>query len=441
MGVRGGSGELKATRVRYWIVAVLFVLTTVNYADRATMSIAGTAVQKSLGFNSVTLGYIFSAFGWAYVLGQVPGGLLLDKFGSKKVYLWSILTWSVVTSAQGLASWLAPTSAVVALFILRFLLGIAESPSFPANARIVAAWFPHSERGTASAIFNSAQYAALIFFTPFMGWLTQAYGWRYVFFVMGGIGLVAAMGFSAIVHAPHSHPKINESEFEYIRENGALVDLDREDRTIKVPFSWRVVGQLLTNRMLVGIYVGQYCITALTYFFATWFPVYLVKARHMTIIQAGFGAATPAICGVIGGILGGVISDRLIKSGKSLTFARKAPLVVGALLSTAVVLCNLTQDHALVIGFMAVGFFGKGLAALGWAIISDAAPREVTGLSGGIFNAIGNIAGITTPIVIGYIVERTGSFDLALTFVAAHSIVAMLSYLLIVGPIRRFQLR
>ncbi|MDF2638494.1 MAG: sugar (glucarate) transporter permease [Novosphingobium lindaniclasticum] len=432
----------KPTRVRYMIIGLLFVLTTINYADRATMSIAGTAVQHDLGISSISLGYIFSAFGWAYVIGQIPGGALLDRFGSKKVYLGSILAWSLCTFSQGFASWMAPASAVIALFILRFMLGIAESPSFPANARIVAAWFPDRERGTATAIFNSAQYAALIFFAPLMGWVTERYSWHYVFFIMGTLGVLAGLSFYKIVHAPHSHPRINKQEFDYLTEGGALTQLDKKGGSdTRVKASWFVIRQLLTNRMLCGIYIGQYCITALTYFFATWFPIYLVKERGMSITEAGFGAAAPAICGVAGGILGGILSDRLIKRGNSVSVSRKTPFVIGMLLSVAVLLCNFTESETLVLVFMALAFFGKGLAALGWAIIADAAPRQVTGLSGGIFNAIGNIAGIVTPIGIGYIVQKTGSFDLALVFVAAHSVLAMFSYLVIVGPIRRFTLR
>ena len=195
---------------------------------------------------------------------------------------------------------------------------------------------------------------------------------------------------------------------------------------------------MLTNRLLLGIYIGQYCITALTFFFSTWFPVYLVQGRGLSYTAAGFGAAIPAIAGVVGGVIGGVLSDRLIASGKSVTFARKLPVVLGMACATSIVLCNFTDNLTLVIGLMALSFFGKGVGALGWAIMSDAAPRAVTGLAAGIFNMFGNIAGITTPIVIGYILDATGSFDLALVFVAAHSIMAIVSYLFIVGPIKRF---
>jgi MFS transporter, ACS family, glucarate transporter len=429
------------SHIRYWIVAMLFLLTTINFADRSAMSIAGSAVKHDLGISSIELGYIFSAFAWSYVIAQIPGGALLDRLGSRKMYIGSIVAWSACTFASGFASYLAPGSAVIALFILRLALGGVEAPSFPANARLVAAWFPDSERGTASAIFNTAQYAGLIFFAPLMGWIVDRFSWHYVFFVMGAIGFAGAAIFATVVHPPRSHPRITKNEFDYIEAGGAQVQLDAKGAPRKQTFSWGVVRQLLTNRMLLGIYIGQYCITALTFFFTTWFPVYLVQGRGLSYTAAGFGAAAPAIAGVVGGIIGGIVSDRLIKAGHSLSFARKLPVVVGMLCATLIVLCNFTNNMTLVIAFMALAFFGKGVGALGWAIISDAAPRSVTGLSGGIFNMFGNMAGITTPIVIGYILNETGSFDLALVFVAAHSLFAVVSYLVIVGPIERFSLK
>jgi len=154
------------------------------------------------------MGYLFSAFGWAYVIGQIPGGALLDRFGSKRVYLWSIVLWSVFTAAQSFTTSIA-VPVIAGLFLARFLLGLAEAPSFPANARIVANWFPNSERGTASAIFNSAQYFSIVVFGPLMGWLTQSFGWRYVFLAMGVIGLAAAAAFAAVVDSPTRHKRIS----------------------------------------------------------------------------------------------------------------------------------------------------------------------------------------------------------------------------------------
>ncbi len=429
------------TRVRYRVVAMLFLATTVNYADRATLSIAGSSLSADLRVDPVAMGYVFSAFGWAYVAGQLPGGWLLDRFGSSRVYLASVVAWSVVTFLQGFVGWLHPASAVAALFALRLLLGVAESPSLPGNGRIVAAWFPSAERGTASAIFNAAQYFSLVLFSPVLGWITHALGWQYVFFVMGGTGLLLTVVIQRFLHGPHEDPRVNAAELAHIERGGALVQLDR--RAAAVPGAgptWRQLKALLSSRMLIGVYLGQYCITTLTYFFLTWFPVYLVQARGMSILKVGFVATLPALCGCFGGVLGGAFSDALFRRGHSLTFARKTPIVVGMLLSTSMIACNYVAAEWAVVVIMALAFFGKGIGALGWAVVSDTSPRQIAGLSGGLFNMFGNTAAITTPIVIGYLVKGSGQFNGALVFVGANAIAASLAYLLVVGEIKRLEL-
>ncbi|QPF86226.1 MFS transporter [Bradyrhizobium genosp. L] len=437
------AAEARRSRVRLLIVTMLFLVTTVNYADRATLSIAGTALSKELHLDPIAMGYVFSAFGWSYVIAQVPGGWLLDRFGSKWVYAVSIIIWSIFTAMQGLVGFLAAGTAVIVLFGLRFLVGFAEAPSFPANARIVAAWFPGNERGTASAFFNSGQYFATVIFAPLMGWIAHEYGWRHVFYVMGGLGILMGIAWIKTIHEPKQHPGINEAEFNYIKDGGALVDMDtaKGAKTQDSGPSWNHIRQLLGNRMMLGVYIGQYCINTLTYFFLTWFPVYLVKERGLSILQAGFVATLPALCGFIGGVLGGVISDYLLRRTGSLTMARKIPIVGGMLLSMVIIGCNYVDSQALVIGFMALAFFGKGIGALGWAVVSDTSPKEAGGVSGGLFNTFGNLSSITTPIIIGYILAATGSFNGALVFVGANALVAAIAYLFIVGEIKRVQLK
>ena len=430
----------RKTYVRWLIVALLFLVTSVNYADRATVSLAGPVISKQLGLNAAQMGFIFSAFGWAYVLAQLPGGWLLDRFGSKIVYALSIFTWSVFTAAQGLVGFFTGGIAVFVLFSLRFLLGVAESPSFPGNSRVVAAWFPSQERATATAIFNSAQYFATVIFAPLMGWIIYAFGWPWVFGVMGGLGLILAATWVKFIYAPAEHPYANKAEVDYIAAGGGLVSLDVGTQKSAVSGgadTWDNIKQLFSSRMFVGIFLGQYCINALTYFFITWFPVYLVQARGMTILQAGFIASIPAICGFVGGVLGGVFSDFMLRMKFSLSVARKTPIVLGMLMSMIMVACNYTDIQWLVVALMALSFFGKGIGALGWAVMSDTAPKQITGFAGGVFNMCGNLSSITTPIVIGYIIQITGSFNGALVFVAANALLAAVSYLVIVGEIKR----
>ncbi len=433
------AAATRRSRVRVLVVTMLFIATTINYADRATLSIAGPSMAKDLGLDAVTLGYIFSALAWSYVIVQLPGGWLLDRYGTKWVYAAAIFLWSVFTFLQGAVGFLTGFAAVAVLFSLRLCVGVAEAPVFPANARITAAWFPASERGTASAFFNSSQYFATVLFTPLMGWVVHRFGWHNVFTLMGALGIAFALVWTHVIHAPAEHPAMNTSELDYITAGGALLDMNGRAPSAKGD-AGRVIRQLLRDRMLLGIYVGQYCITTLTYFFLTWFPVYLVKERGMSILQAGFVAVLPALCGFVGGILGGWISDLLLKRGHSLTASRKIPIVGGMLLSMCIVGCNYVQAPMVVVGLMALAFFGKGVGALGWAVVSDTSPRDSGGLSGALFNMFGNTAGITTPIAIGYIVQRTGSFNGALVFIGVNALVAVVCYLGVVGEIRRVEL-
>lgn len=431
----------RRTGVRFLVLLLIFLLTTINYADRATFSIAGDAASADLGLDAKEMGFILSAFAWAYVLGQIPGGALLDKFGTKLIYTLAIILWSLFTLVQGFSGFLVGSTIVTGLFVMRFMVGLCESPSFPGNARLVAAWFPGSERGTASAIFNSAQYFSLVAFAPLMGWLVHTYDWHSVFFVMGALGVLAAGVFWWFIRSPTEHPMANQAEVDYIAAGGGLVNMEAKGAAKSAPFTWANVKQVLGSRMLMGVFIGQYGINVLTYFFVTWFPIYLVRERGLNILEAGFAAAAPALCGFAGGVLGGIISDALLKKTGSLTIARKTPLLIGMVLSALIIACAYIDNSALIIFVMALAFFGKGIASLGWAVVSDTSPREFVGVTGGIFNTFGNTAGIVTPIVIGYIVDATGSFDGGLWFVGLHCLLVIAAYFLITGKIERLTLK
>jgi ACS family glucarate transporter-like MFS transporter len=439
---RAASPAVARTRTRWTILAMLFAITTINYADRATISIAAPDIRRELGLDAIQMGFVFSAFAWSYVLAQLPGGWLLDRFGSKITYFFSIFLWSLFTFFTGAVGFFTGAAAVAMLFTLRLMVGAAEAPSFPGNSRIASAWFPTHERGRAAAIFNSAQYFATVLFAPIMGWLVHAHGWTSVFYVMGALGMLMAVVWLKTIHSPKDHPGIDAGELQYLQDGGALVDLDKGARSAGASRvnTFACIKELLANRMLLGVYVGQYCITTLTYFFLTWFPVYLVQERGMTILKAGFVASLPAVAGFLGGIVGGWLSDRLSKSGHSLSVARKVPIVLGMVLSMSMIACNYIETDMLVVAIMSLAFFGKGIGALGWAVVSDTSPKEAGGLSGALFNTFGNTAGITTPIVIGYIVQNTGSFAGALVFVGANAAMAIVCYLFVVGDIRRVTL-
>lgn len=420
----------KKTNIRYIILAMLFIVTTFNYVDRATLSVAAPAIRKDLGIDAVSMGLAFSAFGWAYTAFQIPGGWVLDKWGSRVVYGVALFTWSIFTYLQGFST------GFFMLFLFRFLMGMFESPAFPANSRIAAMWFPTKERGFATAIFNSAQYFALAAFTPLMAWVLSSHGWPYVFYATGIAGMLIALLWFKVIRDPNEHKSVNQAELDYIREGGGLADIGQQ----KVPVKWANVKVLITNRQMIGIYLAQFCVVTITWFFLTWFPTYLVTAKGMSILKVGIVASIPAIAGFIGGVLGGTWSDWLLKRGYSLTFARKLPIVLGLVMSSSIVVCNYVESEVAVIAIMSLAFFSKGLGALGWCLVGDTSPKEMVALSGGIFNFIGQMASITTPIVIGYILHVTNSFELALVYVGVLAMLGALSYLFIVQDIHRVEL-
>ncbi|EMA4453305.1 MFS transporter [Citrobacter freundii] len=434
------STKNNKTHARYYILFMITLVLTLATGDRATLSVAGPEMQKELGISAVEIGYLFSAFSWAYVISMTPAGWVADKIGSKRAMFLGILLWSIITVLMGLVSYI--TFVVPALLILRFLLGVCESPVGPSAGRIIAAWFPSQERGVAGAIFNSAQYASLAIFTPLMAWLCHAFGWDHVFIVMGVIGIVIAFCWSKFFHVPMKHPGINSEEMEYLKEGGALVELDTVTsvKGERKRAGLQEIAQLFKSRMLIGIFIGQYCISAITWFFMTWFPIYLVKERGMSILQAGFMASVPAICGLVGGILSGFFSDWLLRKTNNLSLARKVPITIGLTMSASMILCNYVGSEALVMFLMSAAFFGKGFGSLGWAVVADTAPKEIIGTTGGLFNSLGNIAGIVTPVVIGYILQETNSFANALVFVGTHGIIAVCSYWFIVGKIERLKI-
>ncbi|TKI03748.1 MFS transporter [Martelella alba] len=423
---------------------MITLVLTLATGDRATLSVAGLDMQRDLGISSIEMGYLFSVFSWAYVICMTPAGWVSDKFGSKLAMFLGVLIWSIVTIGMGFVSYIS--LIIPALLILRFLLGVCEAPVGPSAGRIIAAWFPSAERGVAGAIFNSAQYVSIAVFMPLMGWLCHTFGWQHVFIIMGLLGMLVAFLWNKIFHVPMKHPWVNQAELEHIRQGGGLIDLDMalgqdtQGRPVKKSASWYDIGQLFKSRMLIGIFIAQYCINAITWFFMSWFPIYLVKERGLTILQAGMIASVPAICGLAGGITSGYISDWLLKKTNNLSLARKGPITFGLTLSATMMLCNYVQTESMVIFFMSLAFFGKGFGSLGWAVVADTAPKKIIGITGGIFNSIGNLSGIITPVVIGYVLSMTGSFQLALIFVGSHGIIAVLSYWVIVGKIKRLEL-
>ncbi|MCI1857501.1 MAG: MFS transporter [Sporolactobacillus sp.] len=419
-----------STHVRYLILTLIFINIVINYMDRTNVSIAMPEMSKDLGISAIQQGLIFSAFGWIYAAMQIPGGYLLDKLGSRLIYFISLFFWSVVTLFQ------AAVHNFGQLFGLRLGVGFFEAPVMPANNRAVSYWFPEDERGTAIGIYSSAQFLGLAFSTPILYAIHRSVGWQGLFIITGIIGILWALIWLIIYRDPDKSRLVGADELAYIRKGGAITDDDVASKNKQKPKAKITKANLkqLFTRKLIGIYLGQFAISGTFWFFLTWFPTYLTKAKHIDFLQSGFLSSVPYLAAFLGVLLAGSVSDQLIRLGYSGSFSRKAPVIAGLLLTLLIVGANFTANPIMIIAFMSIAFFGNGLATITWVFVTSLAPKELIGLAGGIFNFCGALASIIIPIVIGFLVS-SGNFASALTFIAAIALFGALSYIFIVGKI------
>lgn len=426
----GLQGAQRPTRSRYLIMVMLFITVVINYLDRSNLSIAAPALKDEFGLDTLHEGLILSAFGWTYAAMQIPGGWLVDRVSPRVLYAAALILWSAATFFMGFAG------SFVILFVLRLAVGALEAPAYPINNRVVTTWFPERERATAIGFYTSGQFVGLAFLTPVLAWLQHHYGWHMVFVSTGLLGIVWGVLWFMIYREPRQFKGANAAEIELIQKGGGVVDLDRSVKEKKAPFNWNDLGLVMTKRKLWGVYLGQFCLTSTLWFFLTWFPTYLVKYRGMDFIKSGFLASVPFLAAFIGVLCSGVLSDFLIRRGATVGLARKLPIILGLLISTSMIGANFTDSTPWVIFFLALAFFGNGLASITWSLVSTLAPVRLLGLTGGVFNFVGNLSSICTPIVIGFLVTKE-SFAPAIVYVSSLALLGALSYILLVGKVER----
>jgi ACS family D-galactonate transporter-like MFS transporter len=407
------------------MLALIATGTLINYLDRTILGIAAPALTKEIGVDAALMGVVFSAFSWTYAAAQVPGGAFLDRFGTRLTYCLSVGFWSFFTLCQALVG------GVAALLGLRLLLGVAESPCFPANSRVVATWFPRHERAFATGVYTVGEYIGLAFLSPLLFLMLAEWGWRSLFVGAGLLGL----SFAGLWWAKYREPgesRANAAEIAEIVAGGGLAGKPAAQK-----LDWRSVGLLLQHRQMWGICIGQFAGNSTLVFFLTWFPTYLATERHMDWLKIGFFAVLPFVAASVGVLFGGWWSDHMLRQGKSPNVARKLPIILGLLLASTIVAANFLDDNRLVIAVLSLAFFAQGMAGLGWTLVSDIAPEGMLGVTGGVFNLAANLAGIVTPIVIGAIVAMTGSFFYALAFISCIALLGAASYVFLLGDVKR----
>jgi len=418
------------TRHRYLIMLMIFVCVAITFLDRGNISLTAPLMGKELGIDPKHMGWILSGFSWTYALFQIPSGWLVDRVRPRLFYPAVLILWSVATVFLGLVG------SFIGLFLLRLLIGALEAPSYPINNQVVTSWFPDRERAGAIGFYTSAQFIGLAFLQPLLLNLEAVHGWRSVFFTTGLGGMVWGLAWWTLYRNPRES-RANAAEVALIEAGGGLVDLGSASKH-KRPFRWADLITVLKYRKLWGVYLGQFAVTSCQWFFLTWFPTYLISYRHVSVPKAPLYVALPFLAAFVGVQLSGFVSDRILRSGFSLGLARKTPIIAGLLLSASIIGANFVASPDAVIAFMALAFFGNGMASIGWSMISHVAPRHLIGLTGGTFNCISNLSGIATPLVFGYLAQQ-GYIALGFVYVAIIAVMGALAYILVIGEVKRVE--
>jgi MFS family permease len=400
-------------RRRWGIAALLGFGILVSYFDRVNLSVSKEALHNAFGMSAVMFGFLSSAYNWPYAALQLPSGLLLDRFGVRRVGIISTIIWATASFAA------AAALGVRSLFGARILLGIGEAPTFPGTAKATGYWFPKNERSLATAMFDSMAKFSSAVGIPVLGMVLLRFGWRANFALTGIISVVYFVLFFAFYRNPSQDAALSEIEREHIRSGGAQPE-DSARAAAGVP-----LGYLITQRKVLGLALGYGAYNYVFYLLLTWLPAYLAEAHHLDLSRSFLYTSVPWLCATAAELtVGGWLVDSLIQRGWNPTRVRQFFLIGGTSLGLGIFGVAYSQTAQTAVFWIAVSITGLSIAApVGWSMPSLIAPRESVGTVGGIMNLSNQIAGISAPIVTGFIVASTHSYSAA--FIAAAVILAV----------------
>ena len=402
-------------------LALLVVGGVVNYIDRATLAIGNPLIRHDLGLSVAEMGFLLSAFLWAYAFSQLPTGALVDRLGPRRLLSAGLGLWS-------LAQLLGGVVGTYSQFICaRVLLGVGEAPQFPTGARVARDWFAVRHRGTATGIFNCASTLGSAIAAPLLTVLMLSFGWRWMFVIMGVAGLVVAAVWYAVYRDP-GDVALTPEENRYRLEG----DPDAGARPHAVGFrEWR---SLFAFRTTWGMIAGFFGTVYMTWIYGAWLPGYLEMERHMSVSRTGIMAAIPFAFGVVGGLSGGFLVDFLVRRGWSPMASRKWPMAISTLgMAFFTLLTAVVPTSGMAIACVSAAMFlGYVASTAAWATASVAAPANCTASLGAMQNFGGYLGGALAPTLTGLIVQGTGSFNPALYFGASVGVLGGLIYIVLV---------
>jgi ACS family hexuronate transporter-like MFS transporter len=404
-----GAGVASAIgRFRWVICSLLLFGATKNYMDRQVLGVLKTTLQHDLGWNEIDYSNVVFAFQFAYAVGMLGIGRLIDRLGTRRGYSLAMIFWSLASMAHGIASSLG------GFIVARSALGLGESGVFPASLKSVAEWFPRRERALAVGIFNAGTNVGAILTPLIVPWITIHWGWRWAFVITGALGFVWLIFWLAVYRKPEEHPRCSKAELAYIRS-------DPPESTQK--FTW---GSLFPHRQTWAYAVGKFLTDPIWWFYLFWVPDFLQRQHGLQLSQIGLPIVTIYVMSDVGSVAGGWFSSFLIKRGATVNAARKSAMLVCALSVVPIVFADRVANlwsAVLIIGLAAAAH--QGFAANLFTLPSDMFPSSAVGSVAGIGGTLGAIGGMLIAKIVGYALQWTGSYEVPFLIAGAAYLIAL----------------
>jgi sugar phosphate permease len=403
--------------LRSIILALLVLGGTVNFLDRSALSVANTTMRGELHLSGTQIGALLSVFSLAYGLAQLPAGWLLDRIGPRSILSAGMLLWSLAQMATGMVSGFA------SLIATRIGLGVGEAPFLPGGVKVIRDWYAEAERGLPMGILNASTTLGQAIAPPLLTLLMVAYGWRSMFVWIGILGVMVALVWFSAYKEPNSTS---------LREVGHAVTQNRPPyQSVVTPRAW---ARLFQHRTLWGMMLGFSGVNYTAWLYLAWLPGYLEAAHHLSLKATGWLAAVPFLMGSAGMLVNGVVADRLVRQGRDPLRSRRLLIVAGMICSAG---CTLLVPHAAtgagaaaVIGMALFFIHFAGTSA--WGLVQTVVPAHLVATVGATQNFCSFLFASAAPVLTGWFLDHTHSFDIALMICACVTFLGAVAYLALV---------
>ncbi|MBN3776147.1 MULTISPECIES: MFS transporter [Burkholderia] len=384
---------MKLFRATGIVLVMLCVMYFITYLDRVNVSTAAAGFGREFGLNKTEIGLVFSAFAYPYLVFQIIGGWVSDRFGARRTLLACGLLWAAATLLTGMAGGLA------SLLAARLLLGLGEGATFPAATSAMSRWVPREKRGFAQGITHAFSRVGNAVAPAAVVAVMAVYGWRESFYICGVISIVwVAVWALVYTEHPKDHPRITQAELDALPPP--------KQKPANVPW-----GPLF--RRMMPVTIVYFCYGWTLWLFLSWIPQYFLHSYDLDLKKSAVFASAVFFAGVIGDTLGGIVTDRIYARTGSLKRARSWMVSICMLL-TLLSLLPLLFTHQLYVSMacLAAGFFFAEMT-IGpmWAVPMDIAP-EYSGTASGMMNSGSALAAILSPVISGFVIDRFGSWEL-----------------------------